>query len=118
GTNTFDAVVPFDLSGTPAPDAQMISFSDSGTPIGEAFLIPGDSGSPSFVVVDGQLALVGAHTATDFVDGVPTSFDSFVPDYLASFDAHSVNYRVVPEPSSAALLVLSLGATAARRRCR
>jgi hypothetical protein len=116
GTNIIDGIVPFDLFGTTAPDAEMIGFSDSGTPIGEAFLIAGDSGSPSFVAINGQLALVGTHTATDFVGGIPTSFDSFVPDYLASLDAHGVSYRVVPEPSSAILLTLGFGAWMARRR--
>lgn len=116
GTNTFDGVVALDLSGDTIPDDQTIAFSDSGTPTGEAFLIPGDSGSPSFVAWNGELAVVGTHTATYYVNSIPTSFDTFVPDYLDSLTAHGIPYRVVPEPTTAALTLLALGLLGARRR--
>ena len=52
----------------------------------EAYVVTGDSGAPSFVMSDGQLALAGTHY---FISGYPpptegSSFfgDSFAPEYL------------------------------------
>jgi len=46
----------------------------------------GDSGSPSFVAMDGELFVVGVHTAVLTTGLAVTTFDSFVPHYLDQID--------------------------------
>ncbi len=54
----------------------------------DAHLEGGDSGSPSFIVVDGVPALVGTHSATSEFFGVQrVNHDTFVPHYAAAIDA-------------------------------
>jgi PEP-CTERM motif len=90
----------------------------------ECYLIGGDSGSPSFLPIGNQLALVGVHAAVatyeDFgltyppsaaVD-IAASVDSNVPDYIAQLLALGVNVTVVPEPSSMALLSMTAAGAA------
>ena len=47
----------------------------------------GDSGSPSFVMVNGKPALVGNASSLDTVDGKERSSIALVPAYLTEFDA-------------------------------
>ena len=116
----------------------------------ESYLMSGDSGGPSFAVVDGQLTLLGEHFSTwgtcgqpgapgnvppTIVNGVLTggdpnasnpanesgawwSVDGFVPSYVSQIDAQMAGSgesvaTVVPEPSSAMLLLAGLLAVAA-----
>lgn len=87
---------------------------------GEALLESGDSGSPSFVVWNGELALVGTHSAvSDPPDKI--NFDTFIPAYLNALYTAGVDFTTVPEPGSA-LLVLTGGLIVClmgrkRRRC-
>ena len=46
----------------------------------------GDSGSPSFVAMDGELFVAGVHTAVLTTGLAMTTFDSFVPHYLDQMD--------------------------------
>jgi hypothetical protein len=77
----------------------------------ECFLIGGDSGGPSFMDVNGQLAVVGIHYydygTPDVMDWGMISGDSFVPYYVSQLNANmggeSVT-TVVPEPASLVLL--------------
>lgn len=52
----------------------------------EAFVVSGDSGAPSFIVWEGQLALAGTHYlawgAPPPTSGVSSFGDSFVPEYI------------------------------------
>ena len=80
----------------------------------ESYLEGGDSGGPSFAVVDGELALLGTHFVNDgpVFDGA-FSGDSFIPFYISQLDANMVGAQVttvtiVPEPAS--LLLLGVGA--------
>jgi hypothetical protein len=100
----------------------------SGLGADECYLQSYDSGGPSFVNVNGQLALVGIHY---YNAGTPlpgesslVSGDSFVPYYVDQLNANmggeSVNV-VVPEPSTAMLSIVgvaTLWAAAWRRRKR
>jgi hypothetical protein len=74
----------------------------------------GDSGSPTFVVVNGQLALIGLAEGID-----PTYpnliYDAFVPYYFSqianaiwteSGGTESLSYVWIPEPAAALLLLL------------
>ncbi|MFZ5828451.1 MAG: hypothetical protein ACOY3P_00090 [Planctomycetota bacterium] len=75
----------------------------------ESYLFAGDSGAPSFAIVDGSLALVGIHwfnrgnTAPG--EGFPSG-DTFVPAYVGLLNAamSGEQITVVPEPSMLALL--------------
>jgi hypothetical protein len=93
----------------------------------EAKVAGGDSGAPSFVVVDGQLALVGVHwfvysgAATDPSTG---SGDTLVSSYVDDLNqAMSGGESVItvtptPEPGSFIILVLGLGLLGCGRRQR
>jgi hypothetical protein len=93
----------------------------SGLGADECYLISGDSGAPSFVDWNGELALTGIHYYHSGVyDYAPPSAqgsysgDSFVPYYIDQLDANmgGASVRVVPEPTSLALLVVFVAAVA------
>ncbi len=93
----------------------------------ETYLIGGDSGGPSFAVVNGKLALLGEHFSSygtsgqiPFDGGPPKasdgswwSVDGFLPSYIDQVDAmlpaNQQLTTVVPEPGTAVLLIV--GAT-------
>jgi hypothetical protein len=105
----------------------------------ETYLINGDSGAPSFAVVNGKLALLGEHFSTygtsgqipydpgppKASDGSWWSVDGFLPSYVDQIDGalpadHRIT-KVVPEPSTTLLLAVAtaiLSAAAWRRRKR
>jgi hypothetical protein len=88
----------------------------------ECYLIGGDSGGPSFVDVDGQLALVGIHYynmgTPDVMDWGMISGDSFVPYYIDQLNANmgADSVTTVPEPATMSLLALGGFAILGRRR--
>ncbi len=93
----------------------------------ETFIQAGDSGAPSFTVVDGRLTVLGVHWAiTNLFPGTNEgeySLDTFVPSYIADLNtvlaAKSQSVTVVPEPGSGVLCVcLAVGAMAGLRRRR
>ena len=92
----------------------------------ETFLQGGDSGAPTFNVVDGRLALIGIHWAIsdDFpgTDEGEQFVDSAVPAYItevnAVLDDKGQALTVIPEPAGAALLMCGAGALIGRRRKR
>ena len=47
----------------------------------------GDSGSPSFVLSNGQAAIVGTHTSIDEAGGDELTYDTFVPHYIDELNA-------------------------------
>lgn len=85
-----------------------------GAGAGEALVQGGDSGSPSFVIWNGSLALVGLHSA---VEG-STSYDTFLPAYLDSLISAGVPVTTVPEPATSGILGLGILVTLAARRVR
>jgi hypothetical protein len=62
----------------------------------EAYVEPGDSGGPSFAVVNNSLALLGIHFVNDgpVHDGAPSG-DSFVPFYVSQLNAHMTDRQQV-----------------------
>lgn len=90
----------------------------------EAYLVTGDSGAPSFAIVDGSLALVGAHyyhSGTDSGANGDFSGDTFVPFYASQINAaltgSGEQVTLVPEPGTGVLL-LGAGVIFAGRRRR
>ena len=86
----------------------------------------GDSSSPSFAFVGGNLALLGIHSAINGAPPPQQTYDTFVPAYVADINAvlqvsgYSLNYyTAVPEPAALPLgLGLAAGALALGRRRR
>ena len=90
----------------------------SGLRADECYLIGGDSGGPSFVDADGQLALVGIHYYNGGTPGPVDigliSGDSFVPYYLSQLNANmgGESVALVPEPGTLVLLSIFIAAVA------
>lgn len=136
------AGIPFQIDGNPAHNevlnALLFDYDQpNGNPdalpstVGnnEAYLNAGDSGGPTFVVVGGQLQLVGTHAGVASYenigssppvgaqDDVAYSLDSYLPAYAATIAAMTA----VPEPSSLAFGLTAVAAAVggyvrARRR--
>jgi hypothetical protein len=70
----------------------------------DAYSVSGDSGSPSFVVADGQLALVGTFSVNDRSTDHFFSGDMFVPRHLDRLNEKmaSTPFRVTTIPAAAA----------------
>ncbi len=89
----------------------------------EAYVMPGDSGAPSFAVQNGALALVGIHYVRTGT-GVNGDFsgDTFVPHYITQLASNMgtelptvVTATAVPEPAALGVLTLA-GLFGIRRR--
>ena len=76
-----------------------------------AFVEPGDSGGPSFLLWNGQLALVGTHYVDAKSGTTPLwSGDSFVPYYADQLNAHMTGEHLTLTPEPPALVLLLSGA--------
>jgi len=74
-------------------------------------LVGGDSGSPSFLLYDGQLTALGAHSGIDTSGSMQYNVDSFLPNYIDQINSliagTGFQLRVltpVPEPGILALV--------------
>lgn len=82
-----------DFGGDPITSGSGIrtrAFTFSYTPLGsadDARAEVGDSGSPSFAVRSGVMALVGTHTAVLSAFGTTTTYDTLVPHYAARLNS-------------------------------
>ncbi|MEM7145861.1 MAG: PEP-CTERM sorting domain-containing protein [Verrucomicrobiota bacterium] len=123
GTNELDSFAFLDLynGGVGGMDGTLdtigfITDQDPGV-TGQTQAVSGDSGSPTFVPWDdGQLGLVGFHTSVGTTtEGLPATFDTFVPAYLDRLTAAGVDFEVIPEPSRAMLLLVGVGSVIMRR---
>ena len=115
GTNNVDSfAVNFDMlpfgGGNTVPDSiLLITQFDAVT--GEAQAQGGDSGSPTFIIASGQLALVGVHSAINGSPPPELTLDSFVPSFYTQINSvlNSDGFTfgaltAVPEPGTTALL--------------
>ena len=110
GTNTIDALGNFDFKPIGSPDGNIDSIflqTDYDPVTGEAQGQGGDSGSPSFVISSGSLALVGVHSAINGSPPPDLTFDSFIPPFIAQLNSFmsSTGFTItaVPEPATIAV---------------
>lgn len=101
------------LGGTLFDQSRLFRFdydTVSGGP-NDCHFVVGDSGSPSFVMVGGQPALVGVHTTVGSSGSMIYNYDTFVPHYVAQVDAQlqSSGYRLAPANFTATTLGISPG---------
>jgi len=117
GRNVISKIEPYAEAGENGP-SMFFNYDVPGVGPDETYLIGGDSGGPSFAVVDGKLALLGEHFSTygtsgliPFDGGPPKasdgswwSVDGFVPAYLDQLDsvlpADQQMTTVVPKSSA------------------
>jgi hypothetical protein len=123
GRNVISKIEPY-AEGSENGPGMFFNYDVPGVGLDETYLIGGDSGLPSFAVVDGKLALLGEHFSTygtsgllipadwgspKAADGSWWSVDGFVPAYIDQLNAvlplNQQVTTVVPEPSSALLLI-------------
>jgi hypothetical protein len=127
GRNVISKVEPYIEGGENGP-GMFYNYDLPGVGPDETYLIGGDSGGPSFTVVDGKLALLGEHFSTygtsgllpggnDYGppksgDGSWWSVDGFVPAYIDQLNSHLPADNqvtvVVPEPSALVLIFAAI----------
>jgi len=102
-------------SGLNPSRTYQFTYADVGGGGNDAYFEVGDSGSPSFTIIGGQLAITGTHSALVSGTGVKVNYDTFVPDYFdelntaMAIDGFQVTApATVPEPSAYALLLGSI----------
>ncbi|MFZ4767244.1 MAG: PEP-CTERM sorting domain-containing protein [Roseimicrobium sp.] len=121
GTNTIEGFVDYSVPASNVYGNTGILYTNGTGPTGEASFQNGDSGSPSFVVLNGSLVLLGNHSATA-TDGQGNSYslDTYLAQYIQELaDAGIPLIAVpvaVPEPTRAFLLIIGLFAAFCQRR--
>ncbi len=113
--NVVDAHGTYDFNGDTIVDNYGIGYSYHSSQPGDSMFENGDSSGPTFAVVNGQLALIGTHSGTTTIGGIPYSIDTFIPTYLDQMTAQGIDFTAVPEPSRALLLLLGACALLQRR---
>ncbi len=114
GANVVDAYGAYDFNGDTIADNYGIGYSYHSNQPGDSMLEGGDSSSPTFAVVNGKLVLIGTHSGTTTIGGIPYSIDTFIPTYFDQMTAQGIDFTAVPEPARGLLLLL--GACALLRR--
>ncbi len=114
GANVVDAYGDYDFNDDTIADNYGIGYSYHSNQPGDSMFEGGDSSSPTFAVVNGSLALLGTHSGTTTVGGIPYSIDTFIPTYFDQMRAQGIDFAAVPEPARGVLLLL--GACALLRR--
>lgn len=117
-TNTLDEFALVDLfSPTGVPDSFDFVFDlDTGVG-GESYIQSGDSGSPTFVLREGVLTLIGTHSAIDPDSDPQLAVDNFIPFYLNQMALAGVEFATfAPEPGRTSFLLVGLISTILRRR--
>lgn len=114
GANVVDAYGDYDFNDDAIADNYGIGYSYHSNQPGDSMFEGGDSSSPTFAVVNGSLVLLGTHSGTTTVGGIPYSIDTFAPTYFDQMTAQGIDFAAVPEPARGVLLLL--GACALLRR--
>jgi len=91
GNNTIDSVTGVATTGMSSPSNHTTvaeySYDRNNDPQGQAGAQGGDSGSPSFIVWDGQLTVAGTHFAVTNGTDAWNTYDSLVAAYAEDIDA-------------------------------
>jgi hypothetical protein len=91
GNNTIDGFTNVATTGFSNPTngttTAVYSYDSNNDPQGQAGCQGGDSGSPSFLVWNGQLTIAGTHFAVSTGTEAWNSYDSFVPYYADDIDS-------------------------------
>ncbi len=95
-------------AGIKTTRALQFTYSNLAGSVDDAYAEGGDSGSPSFVVVNGKAAVVGTHTAILTATGSTTTFDAFLPAYvsLANTVLEADGYHLTPAAPKSTTLSL------------
>ncbi len=128
GRNNIDSILPLFSdpglnNGNSKNDVFIYDFDNpGGVGADEARIEGGDSGAPSFVIINGAPALVGIHwfqyEPGDFPDGKQGSGDTFVSSFVDEINnaiaatgslERVLTISAVPEPSAMLLVIASLG---------
>jgi hypothetical protein len=125
GTNVYDLtplVNPYDL-GVDERSVSVVNGWSATLTYNEAspndtYYQGGDSGAPSFVVVDGVLQLVGVHSATADAPPVGLSDGDFSLDSLLSPYREEITALLTPVPEPGSLALILVAGMALWRRCR
>ena len=87
--------------------------------------VSGDSGSPSFLLIDGQLYALGSHSGADFMANPQYNVDGFLPYYVDQINNlirgtgfQIVLFNPVPEPGPMAMIGSAAAALVFLRRRR
>lgn len=113
GRNVVDGFEWIDVRGGDNQDETFAVFHFDENQADSAAYQGGDSGGPLFSAFQGELALVGTHSAVGTSGGKWVNFDNFIPVYLDQMFDRGITFETVPEVPAlgvAALLgLLSVG---------
>jgi hypothetical protein len=134
GKNVITSVGPYAEAGE-NEIGMFYNYDVPGVGASESYLMGGDSGGPSFAVVNGKLALLGEHFSNWGTSGLPGapgnvwptagdgswwSVDGFLPAYIDQLDANMGGQSIttIPEPATLSLLLLGAIGLVRTRRAR
>ena len=116
GINIIDDLGVYNF-GTSATNTVGVGFESPAATPDSARIVGGDSGSASFILYNGQLYALGAHSGADFTVNPQYNIDGFLPYYfdqinqlIASTGFQMTAFNPVPEPSTWAMIGVA-GAT-------
>ncbi len=115
GANVVDAYGAYDFNDDAIADNYGVGYSYHSNQPGDSMFEGGDSSSPTFAIVNGSLALIGTHSGTTTIGGIPYSIDTFIPSYFDQMTAQGIDFTAVPEPTRGLLLLLGTCALLRRR---
>lgn len=115
GANTADIVLPYSLFS--ATDNNFgIGYSHNSSQAGDSAFEAGDSSGPTFVNWNGQLALVGVHSALGNIGPTTYSIDNLIAAYTDQMATQGIAFSAVPEPARGLLMLLGACALLCRRQ--
>lgn len=115
GANVADLVLPYALFSS-EENNYGIAYSYNSSLAGDSLFESGDSSSPTFVNWNGQLALVGVHSAAGTIGPTTYSIDNLIAAYTDQMTTQGIAFSAVPEPARSVLMLLGTCACALRRR--
>jgi hypothetical protein len=110
GVNIIDDLGVYNF-GTAVTNTVGVGFESPSSTPDAARIVGGDSGSPSFILYNGQLYALGSHSGADFNVNPQYNIDGFLPYYfdqinqlIASTGFQMTAFNPVPEPSTFAMI--------------